>query len=56
MISCDGFPLKIKMLTGEEPVEPIDFSSPIGKGQLKEGSAIVIANYMSSNTVTTSLR
>ena len=51
--SCDGFPLEIKKLTGEEPVETtIDFTA---KG-LKEGSAVVIAKYISSNTVITSLR
>ena len=52
MCSCDGFPLEIKKLTGEEPVETIDLKSK----DLKEGSAVVIANLISSNTVTTSLK
>ena len=51
MISCDGFPLKIKMLTGEEPVESIDLKQK----KLNVGSAVVIAHLISSNTVTTSL-
>ena len=50
--SCDGSPLEIKKLTGEEPVETIDFT---GK-RLKVGSAVVIVNLISSNTVTTSLK
>ena len=50
--SCDGFPLEIKKLTGEEPVETIDLQEK----NLKVGSAIVIAGLISSNTVTTSLK
>ena len=52
MCSCDGFPLEIKQLTGEEPVETIDLRNK----QLKEGSAAVIVNLISSNKVTTSLK
>ena len=42
----------MKKLTGEEPVETIDLKSK----ELEEGSAVVVANLISSNTVTTSLK
>ena len=50
--SLDGYPLEIKKLRGEEPVESIDLLS---KG-LTVLSATIIASLIGSNTATKSLK
>ena len=50
--SIDGYPLSIKQLRGEEPVESIDLSGKC----LGVASAVVIASLITSNKVTKSLK
>ena len=50
--SLDDYPLPIKQLKGEEPVEAIDLS----RKRLTVSSAIVIASLIGSNTATKSLK